>query len=32
MVIDNEWKALNDLNREERLAMEKFPDIPSLGM
>jgi para-nitrobenzyl esterase len=31
MVIDNEWKVVNDLNREERLAMEKFPNIPFLG-
>jgi len=26
MVIDNEWKVVNDLNREERLAMEKVPN------
>ena len=25
MVIDNEWKIVNDLNREERIAMEKLP-------
>ena len=24
MVIDNEWKAVNDLNREERLALEEI--------
>ena len=28
MVIDNEWKVVNDLNREERLAMAKFTDLP----
>jgi para-nitrobenzyl esterase len=31
MVVDNEWKVVHDLNREERLAMDKFPNIPSLG-
>ncbi len=25
MVIDNQWKVVKDLNREERLAMEKLP-------
>ncbi len=28
MVIDNEWKVVNDLNRDERLAMAKFTDLP----
>jgi para-nitrobenzyl esterase len=28
MLIDNEWKAASDWNREERLAMLKFTDLP----
>jgi para-nitrobenzyl esterase len=28
MVIDNEWKVVNDLNRDERLAMAHFTDLP----
>jgi para-nitrobenzyl esterase len=28
MVIDNEWRVVNDLNRDERLAMAKFTDLP----
>lgn len=28
MIIDNEWKAMNDPNREERIAMAKFPRLP----
>jgi para-nitrobenzyl esterase len=28
MIIDNEWKAMNDPNREERVAMAKFPRLP----
>ncbi|HUI79024.1 MAG TPA: carboxylesterase/lipase family protein [Bryobacteraceae bacterium] len=28
MVIDNDWKAVYDLNREERLAMAMFLDLP----
>jgi para-nitrobenzyl esterase len=28
MVIDNEWKVVNDLNRDERLAMARFTDLP----
>src|SRR5262249_27147474 len=27
MLIDNDWKAVNDANREERLAMAKFTDL-----
>jgi hypothetical protein len=27
MLIDAEWKAVNDWNREERLAMAKFNDL-----
>jgi hypothetical protein len=28
MLIDSEWKAINDPHREERLAMLKFEDLP----
>ena len=28
MIIDNEWKAMNDPNREERIAMAKVPRLP----
>jgi para-nitrobenzyl esterase len=28
MLINNEWKAVNDPHREERLAMLKFEDLP----
>jgi para-nitrobenzyl esterase len=28
MLINNEWKAINDPHREERLAMLKFEDLP----
>ena len=28
MIIDNEWKAMNDPNREERIAMAKAPRLP----
>jgi len=28
MFINNEWKVVNDANREERLAMAKFEDLP----
>jgi para-nitrobenzyl esterase len=28
MLIDNEWKAIDDPHREERLAMLKFEDLP----
>ena len=28
MLIDTEWKAVSDWNREERLAMLKFIDLP----
>ncbi len=28
MLIDTEWKAVNDWNRDERLAMSKFIDLP----
>ena len=28
MLIDNEWKVMNDPNHEERLAMAKFQDLP----
>jgi para-nitrobenzyl esterase len=28
MIINNEWKVVNDANREERLAMAKFLDLP----
>jgi para-nitrobenzyl esterase len=28
MIINNEWKAVNDPNPEERLAMAKFARLP----
>ena len=28
MLINNEWKAIDDPHREERLAMLKFEDLP----
>jgi len=28
MLIDREWRVMNDPNREERLAMAAFADLP----